>query len=97
MASRVFIVQITVPPGVSQARMREYIKDSVQSNTGMLPPEDPLFHMDREMVVVRGGFIGQAYPNAKNLGRLEAKQMNEPELRKAFVPDKDKDKETYGG
>ena len=48
-----FVVHVDIPPGVTVERMRQYIEDEIKANIGRLPPEDPLFHMDRESVVVR--------------------------------------------
>jgi len=47
-----FIVALDMPPGVSLARMRAYIRDEIRANVGALPPEDPLFGLDRGSVTV---------------------------------------------
>ena len=47
-----FTVTLDLPHGVDRARMCEYIREAVAANIGMLPPEDPLFHLDRKSVRV---------------------------------------------
>lgn len=48
-----FEVQVEMPRGVDLLRMKEYIEESVQSNVGMLHPDDPLFHLERKKVKVK--------------------------------------------
>ena len=49
---QIYIVMLACPPGVSSERMRQYIEDEIKANVGALPPEDPLFHLDRDTVEV---------------------------------------------
>lgn len=47
-----FVVEVDIPSGVSVQEMKDYIFGEVRAGIGGLPPEDPLFHLDRTSVKV---------------------------------------------
>lgn len=47
-----FLVTLDLPAHVSAAEMAEYIRTEVQCGVGQLPPEDPLWHLDKGSVRV---------------------------------------------
>lgn len=48
-----FTVTMTVPNEVKAADLREYIRDACQSWGGQFHPDDPLFGLSDEQVVVK--------------------------------------------
>lgn len=53
MAKCRFIVDLDLPPGVSQTSMCHFIKTAVVSEPGYWPPEEPFHHLKRESVEVK--------------------------------------------
>lgn len=49
---RSFTVTLDMPPECTVGYMAEYIQEAVQSMVGSKMPEDPIFELDRESVVV---------------------------------------------
>ena len=47
MAKEYYLVQVDRPLGVNTLELESYIEDSVNSCMGGLPPEDPLFDMEK--------------------------------------------------
>jgi hypothetical protein len=47
-----FLVSLDLPSGVSLEQMRQYIEDEIKTNIGRLPPDEPLFDLDRDSVKV---------------------------------------------
>lgn len=47
------IVTATLPPRVTAAAFKAYVENEVRAAVGGLPPNDPLFHLDRDTVKVR--------------------------------------------
>jgi hypothetical protein len=47
-----FRVILDLPSGVSLSEMRHYIEEAIKTSIGQLPPEDPLFYLDRSSVKV---------------------------------------------
>lgn len=61
-----FIVTTEIPEGATVTGMKEYIKEAISAWKGGLPPEDPIFDLNREKIKVefelntpRGNFILQ--------------------------------------
>jgi hypothetical protein len=50
---RRYIVEVDHPPGVTGAQMKVYIEDAVASMKGSYHPEDPIFDLDGDTVVVK--------------------------------------------
>lgn len=47
-----FKIYLDLPAGVSPKEMKSYIEDSIQSWCGSYPPEEPMFHLNRDTVHV---------------------------------------------
>ena len=53
--TRVFFeVSLDLPPGATKAGARRYILNEVMAGCGGLDPAEPLFHLDRASVSVKG-------------------------------------------
>ena len=48
-----FEVRIPVPAGGNIAALSQYIRDAIGNWSGGGDPSDPLFHLDRETIVVK--------------------------------------------
>lgn len=48
-----FIVELDLPTGVKWSEMAACIRNEVQALPGHFPPEDPIYDLDRQSVVVK--------------------------------------------
>lgn len=53
MPRETYTIVVTRPAGVSVNAMKRYIQDAVAGWKGAFAPEDPLFYLDRDIVVRR--------------------------------------------
>jgi len=49
---RGFIVNLTMPPCITIEEMKSYIKSAVSAWKGQLHPEDPLFDLNEDTIIV---------------------------------------------
>jgi hypothetical protein len=54
-----FNVSITVSDEVSEATLREYVHDAIRSHGGAFHPDDPLFGLSAERILVRRGIAAK--------------------------------------
>jgi hypothetical protein len=52
---RSYTITLDRPPNVTDAEMREYIRDSVGSMIGCKMPEEPIWALDRDSIKVKNG------------------------------------------
>lgn len=65
---RKFIVELDVSAGVTISEMTEYIQESVICMAGSKMPEDPLFDLERDSVVVHHVTVSRLAKLVKEYG-----------------------------
>lgn len=50
--NRSFIISLDMPKGVTVPEMQQYIDSAVRVWKGQLPPEEPMFNLDRDSIRV---------------------------------------------
>lgn len=75
-----FLVELVLPPGMSQTNMCYNIADAIKSEVGHHHPQEPMFNLDRDTVKVKSA--GPVLRGIKNaIEELRARQQDAKPIR----------------